>query len=134
MGVYVFRCLHGPWVKVGHHLVTPRRPNAYYRVAGRGFYSIVHPPALEGKLGVHDLELVAWFPELTRAHERAVHTRGAAVRVGEFHPVDALPAILALLEGPLGGVRCAVSSPARRRALAWGARRARRAKRARKAV
>ena len=125
MGVYVFRCLHGPWVKVGHHLATPRRPNAYYRVAGRGFHSVVHPAALEGKLGVHDLELVAWFPTLARRDETRVHRAcDPARRVGEFHPDDELPRILALCESDLGGTRASVSSAARRKALAWGARRA----------
>lgn len=127
MGVYVFRCIHGPWIKVGHHLATPRRPNAYYRVAGRGFYSVVHPPELDGKLGVHDLELVAWFPALTRRDETRVHRAGGARRVGEFHPDDALPGILATLEAE--APRVAVTDAARCKALAWGARRARKANR-----
>lgn len=130
MGVYVFEC-EGGWVKVGHHLVTPRRPNAYYRVAGRGFHSVVHPPALEGRLGVHELRLLAWFPNLQRSDELAVHRIcDAQSRVGEFHTAEQLPLILAkCLE--LGGVRADISSPARKRALAWGARRAQRARRRR---
>lgn len=132
MGVYVFRSLHAPWVKVGHHRATPRRPNAYYRVAGRGFYSVVHPPELAGRLGVHDLELVAWFPALPRAAETAVHRACEQhSRVGEFHGAHELPRILAQCEAELGGVRASVSAAARQRALAWGARRASKARRAR---
>ena len=133
MGVYIFRCLSAPWVKVGHHLATPRRPNAYYRVAGRGFHSVVHPPELTGKLGMCDLELVAWFPGLSRAAEMAVHRAcEQQSRVGEFHGAHELPRILAQCT-ELGGVEATVSDAARKRAVAWGARRARAAaKRARR--
>lgn len=104
MGVYVFQCLAGPWVKVGHHLATSRRPNAYYRVAGRGFFSLVHPAALDGCLGVADLALVAWYPALTRADEQRVHRAcDRTRRVGEFHPVDELERILDLCDA--AGVR-----------------------------
>lgn len=50
MGVYVFESTHAPWIKVGHHKITASRPNVYYRVARRGFYSCVHPKELEGRL------------------------------------------------------------------------------------
>jgi hypothetical protein len=123
MGVYVFRCRHGPWVKVGHHRVTPRRPNAYYRVAGRGFHSVVHPPELAVHLNMSDLDLVAWYPELDRRAETRVHR--AFARCGEFHPDTELDAILRMCE-ELGGTHVDVSEAARRRAVAWGARRARR--------
>ena len=85
-----------------HFAATPRRPNAYYRVAGRGFHSVIHPPELDGRLGVHDLELVRWYPKLTRRDETRVH-RACAVRVGEFHPVDELERTIAFCEGELGG-------------------------------
>jgi hypothetical protein len=129
MGVYVFRSAHAPWVKVGHHLARPRRPHAYYRVAGRGFESVVHPRELDGRLGVHDLVLEAWYPTLTRADEGRVHRACArADAVGEFHPLAELDAIRAACEA-LGGVHAPVSDAQRARAIAWGARRARAAAR-----
>lgn len=82
MGVYVFRC--GEWLKVGHHQVTRRRPNVYYRVAGRGFESVTHPKELEGKLSIQDVELVAWYPSLTKREEMKIH-RMFGGKVGEFH-------------------------------------------------
>lgn len=131
MGVYVFRCLHGPWCKVGHHRVTPRKPNAYYRIAGRGFYSVVHPPDVAEHLGVRDMELVGWFPNLDRRAETRVHRAcDRTRRVGEFHPVDEIPHILCECAA-LGGCATRVTSAARRKAIAWGARRAAAARRRR---
>jgi hypothetical protein len=127
MGVYVFRSLHAPYVKVGHHLVSPRRPNAYYRVAGRGFHSVIHPDELDGKLWLEDLELMGWFPSLGRADETRVH-RACTARVGEFHPADDLPLILQTCAA-LGGVDTVIPEAAKRRAVAWGRRAARRGKR-----
>lgn len=60
MGVYVFRSHHAPWIKVGHHAATLKRPNVYYRVARRGFYSCIHPAELAGKLSIDDVALLAW--------------------------------------------------------------------------
>lgn len=94
MGVYVFECLHGPFVKVGHHLVTRGRPNAYYRVAGRGFESVVHPPALDSLLYLQHLSLVGWYPKLTREDETKIHRLFREGRVGEFHPASDLEGIL----------------------------------------
>lgn len=128
MGVYVFRCLRAPYIKVGHHLVRPRRPNAYYRIAGRGFESVVHPIELDGKLWPDDLELVAWYPNLTRDDERDAH-RLCTTRVGEFHESWEMDAVLALCDAR--GARCEVDEAARKRAMAWGARRVRRAKKVR---
>lgn len=129
MGVYVFQCRHAAFVKVGHHKVTPRRPNAYYRVAGRGFDSVVHPVELDGKLWLEDLELVGWFPTLGRPEETRVH-RSCVSRVGEFHPLSELPHILETCV-QLGGVHTPVSEAAKRRAIAWGYRAVRRAKKRR---
>ena len=129
MGIYIFKCLHGDYVKLGHHLVCPRRPNAYYRVAGRGFYSCKHPECLDDKLGIFDLELVAWYPTLSRAEEKKAHNlTPKADRVGEFHPLSALDTLTDFCDGL--AARVDISASAKKRAIAWGARRARRAKRA----
>ena len=120
MGVYVFRCRHAPWVKLGHHKVSSTRPNVYYRVAGRGFHACVHPHELDGKLGVHDLELVAWYPSLTRRHEGKLHRFFSAHRIGEFHPEAECSALLQACDRL--GPRVAVSDGDRAQALVWAAR------------
>lgn len=125
MGVYVFGTA-GPWVKVGHHAVTPRRPNAYYRIAGRGFEGCKHPPSLDGRLRVQDLELLAWYPSLSLPFERALHS-ACSERVGEFHPASSLPHILSACDAE--GERSTVSEAERKKAIAWGWRKARKAKR-----
>ena len=43
MGIYIIKSLHSNWIKVGHHLITKRRPSVYYRYINRGFYSAVRP-------------------------------------------------------------------------------------------
>lgn len=133
MGVYVFRSRHEEWVKVGHHKATRARPNAFYRIAGRGFQSVVHPPCLEGRLYVSDLELVAWYPNLERKDETFVHRScDKERRVGEFHPSDQVPHILRVCEEELGGKRKEVSSQSRKKAIRWGARRVAAAERRRR--
>lgn len=121
MGVYVFRCVHGPYVKVGHHKVTASRPNVYYRVAGRGFYACVHPRVLDGRLGIDDLSLVAWYPSLTRRDEGRLH-RACPTRVGEFHPLDELPKVLRAADAL--GPRAPVPNTERTKAIAWAGKRA----------
>ena len=126
MGVYVFGTV-GEYVKVGHHLVTPRRPNAYYRVAGRGFFSVKHPPELDGVLGMRDLELIAWYPLLSRADETATHKR-CKERYGEFHPKSELESILSFLDGR--GERVSLTEADKMKAIRWAGKR--KAKRRRK--
>jgi len=31
MGIYIKKSLHSNWIKVGHHLITEKRPSVYYR-------------------------------------------------------------------------------------------------------
>lgn len=127
MGVYVFRCLHAPFVKVGHHHATPKRPNAYYRVAGRGFESIIHPEELNGKTYTEDLELVGWYPQLTRVIEMSIHRRFTTGKVGEFHRLEDLECILGTLNAL--GSPCFVSQKSREKAVRWGYRQVRRRRR-----
>ena len=90
MGVYVFRCLAGAWIKVGHFKMrwggrSTRRvymDNPWFRVERRGFHSVVHPADLQGRLCADDLELVAWYPALTGRCEGRIHRAFAAERVG----------------------------------------------------
>jgi len=80
MGVYAFRSKHADYVKVGHH----GGGDAWERVAFRGFNSCIVPRVLKGRTDAVDLELIAWFPRLTRKDEGAVHRLASSV-VGEWH-------------------------------------------------
>ena len=131
MGVYVFESIHLPWLKVGHHMVAPRRPNAYYRIAGRGFYSVIHPPELDGRLSMNDFRLVAWYPNLLRKDETSVHRLcDKQLRKGEFHPLHEMDLIRQTCEA-LGGEHIVVTEGERKKAQQWGARRAKQAQRRR---
>lgn len=132
MGVYVFQCRGGPWVKVGHFKPrwgTCRRGgeriwlgNPFFRVERRGFANIKHPPELAGKLAAEDLDLVAWYPELTTRCERRVHRSFSQGSVGEFHPAVDLGQILSLCDS--FGSRVEVSDAERARALEWAGKHA----------
>lgn len=82
MGLYVFFWKGGDWAKIGHY----NRNNAWSRVAHRGFNSCAPPCAAARGLTVDDLDLVAWFPSLTRRDEGRLHRAHAAVRRYEWYP------------------------------------------------
>lgn len=119
MGVYVFRSRESDWIKVGHHRVSPSRPNVYYRIARRGFHSCVHPRELDERLDEEHFDLVRWYPTLARRDETAAH-RACAVSVGEFHPAADLERVLTCLDAR--GASVAVSPSARAQALVWARR------------
>lgn len=92
MGVYCFRWLRGPWVKVGSY----RGRNPWSRMARRGWRSVLKPdPALD-YAGPGDFELVYWSPALGASHERGVHAMFPD-RFGEWIGADRLPEVLAAL-------------------------------------
>ena len=100
MGVYIFRSTRGDWIKIGHHKLTPSRPNVYYRIARRGFHSCVHPTELAAFLDAEHFELVRWYPSLGRRDDaRAPRVPGV---------VRGVP------PGRRPGARCRVPRPTRR--------------------
>lgn len=90
MGVYIFQSRHEPWIKVGHHRITPLRPNVYYRIVPRGFNSCVCPNVLEGRVGFMDVRLHSWYPNLTSSDEKNIHSilRGNYPSRGEWYLVS----------------------------------------------
>lgn len=95
MGVYVYRSLHAAYVKVGHYAGK----NAWSRVAHRGFYSCNRPAALGERISVDDVELVAWYPHLTRQDERDVKKKWQIQRRRtEWYPAELEADILAFLD------------------------------------
>lgn len=102
MGVYVFVAaaskqpggMKNTCIKVGHY----RKDNPWSRVAHRGFRSCRGPPGSRS-LTVEDLELIAWYPQLTLTDEKATHQAFLDVAVcGEWYPWDAKDAILGFLD------------------------------------
>jgi len=93
MGVYVYRSLRAGYIKVGHYAGK----NAWSRVAHRGFYSCKRPASLT-QVSVEDVDLVAWFPHLTKLDERAIKKKWRVDRQGtEWYPVSLQEAILSFL-------------------------------------
>ena len=120
MGIYIFQSLvDDQWVKVGHHRITPRRPNVWYRVARRGFNSCKCPSEIRGKTHVHQFKLLAFYPTLTSGNEKRLHRENKTRRVGEWYRTDELPRIYAFLEQTLGGTTVPVGDEDKIKALAW---------------
>jgi hypothetical protein len=73
MGVYIIKSKHSNWVKIGHHKITERRPNVYFRYIHRGFYSCMCPTEIKEKVSFEDLELLYWFDNLNLQDEKNIH-------------------------------------------------------------
>jgi hypothetical protein len=73
MGIYIIKSLHSNWIKVGHHLITEKRPSVYYRFINRGFYSVVRPNEIKDKVSFNDLQLLYWFKNLDITNEENLH-------------------------------------------------------------
>ena len=97
MGVYIFRSIHDNFIKVGHYTGQ----NAWSRVAHRGFYSCLCPDTIRTRVSVDDLELMAWFPALTRKDEASVKKKWKEQRVygkSEWFPSVLLDEIMCYLQ------------------------------------
>lgn len=88
MGVYFFAWKHEDragqrWIKVGHYKGT----NPWSRCAHRGFSSC-RPAVREmrGRTAAEDVDLLAWFPAMTRRQEGSIHRAHRAHRSGEWYP------------------------------------------------
>ena len=122
MGVYVFRSLHAPLVKVGHF----KGADAWGRVSRRGFNSCVCPTRIRGRVSCDDLELLGWFPSLRPRDEKAAHRAMRAAghgAAGEWFRAACVPDVLAHLQArcpnaagtcSLAAVRAARPKAARR--------------------
>ena len=106
MGVYIFQSRHEPWVKVGHHRITDRRPNVYFRTVPRGFNSCACPPILEGHVSFMDVKLYGWFPNLTSTDERNIHSilKRKYLHKGEWYQVND-PSSVSILIQNYGGIQ-----------------------------
>jgi hypothetical protein len=105
MGVYVVRCLRGPYIKIGYYELNDKRPNVYFHFINRGLGSYLHPDVLDDLLDFKDLELTLCYPYLTRNDEKAVHRfmRYWFNSVGEFYPVHTLNTLAEFIEARFNG-------------------------------
>lgn len=76
MGVYIYRSLHiKEWVKVGHQTINRQHPNVWFRLIGKqkDFNFVRHPVVLKGRIGINDIELAKWYPNLNIKTELEIH-------------------------------------------------------------
>lgn len=100
MGVYFFVWRHADfrgrtWVKVGHYC----KSNPWSRCARRGFSSCVLPSRdMRGRVTGEEMELLAWFPEMSRRDEGKIHRGHKNLRIGEWYEEEVARKILAEVE------------------------------------
>ena len=87
MGVYIFKSKHRDFIKIGHYC----KYNAWSRIAHRGFYSVKRPDELTNNVGVEDMELIYWFPNLNMSDEkRIIEDLKKYKIIGEWFSTEAL--------------------------------------------
>lgn len=121
MGVYVIASKHSPWIKIGHHKISPKRPNVYYRYINRGFYSCVCPPEIKHLVGFEDVELLHWFPNLATRQEKKIHKyfRNSYNSCGEwFENIDS-NLIRKIIIEEFGGIEEPVTEEQLEKAKQW---------------
>lgn len=121
MGVYVIQSKHANWIKIGHHKISPKRPNVYYRYINRGFFSCICPKEIKTKVAFKDLQLLYWFPNLITKHEKQIHKylRQNYTSIGEwFYNVDP-ETIRNIIVNEFEGVEECVSEDDLIQAKAW---------------
>lgn len=96
MGVYIFRSKHAPYIKVGHY----KGQNVWSRIAHRGFSSCLCPLLLQDRVAYSDMELIAWFPHLSKKEESLVKRKWKKDRIygnSEWFPLSLENEIISFL-------------------------------------
>jgi hypothetical protein len=94
MGVYIYKSNHIDAIKVGHY----SKNNAWSRIAHRGFYSCRCPHEIKDKVGVADLNLLYWYPNLTPKDEKKIHSDLIEYKLcGEWFKSSAIDKILEII-------------------------------------
>jgi hypothetical protein len=106
MGIYIIKSIHSDWIKVGHHKVTDRKPNVYFRYINRGFYSCICPNEISNKVGLDDLTLLYWFPSLDISIEKKIHKtlKKSETKIGEWYSYKIIDKILTIITQDFKGV------------------------------
>jgi hypothetical protein len=105
MGIYVIKSKFTNWYKIGHHKITEKRPNVYYRFIRRGFFSCISPIEIQNRLSFDDVELLFWFPNLNEKDEKHLHIllSNTLQKYGEWFKTDNSNIILNCIQN-VGGV------------------------------
>lgn len=75
MGVYIVQHKIYPlWIKVGHHKITQKRPNVYFRFVRRGFHSCICPPEIQDCCDFEHIQLLSFYPNLSTKDEKKIHS------------------------------------------------------------
>lgn len=69
MGVYIFKSKHIDAIKIGY----TSHSSPWKRVYSKGFYSCLCPLEIKTKVGVYDIELLAWYPNRNKYDEKSYH-------------------------------------------------------------
>lgn len=106
MGIYIINSLHSNWFKLGHHQITEKRPNVYYRYINRGFYSVKNPDEIKDKVGFNDLKLLYWYPNMNIEDENNIHTllKNKFESFGEWYRYENLGEVINIITNEYGGV------------------------------
>jgi hypothetical protein len=106
MGVYIIKSLHADWFKLGHHKISERRPNVFYRYINRGFYSCKCPEEIKNKVGFDDLQLIYWFINLDINDEHNIHSqlKQNFHNMGEWYKYSDLEKIVTIIENEYNGI------------------------------
>ena len=106
MGVYIIKSLHADWFKLGHHKISEKRPNVFYRYINRGFYSCKCPEEIKNKVGFDDLQLIYWFINLDINDEHNIHSqlKQNFHNIGELYKYSDLEKIVTIIENEYNGI------------------------------
>jgi hypothetical protein len=121
MGIYIIKSLHSEWIKVGHHLISDKRPSVYYRYINRGFYSCKCPEEIKDKVGFKDLELLYWFYNLNEDDEKNLHLelKKSYESEGEWYKYENLEKIVNILHTKYNGLSKLPDNEEYSRAIQW---------------
>lgn len=105
MGIYVIKSKFTNWYKIGHHKISKKRPNVYYRFIRRGFYSYISPIEIQNRLSFDDVELLFWFPNLNEKDEKHIHIllSNKLQKCGEWFKTEDFNIILNCIQN-VGGI------------------------------
>lgn len=126
MGVYIYRSLYiKNWYKVGHQTITRKSPNVYFRLVGKDkdFNFVRHPVVLKGRIGINDVELVKWYPNLNLKTELEIHRilrKEFPQNYGEFYYLegdDDFYRLIKIIREEFGGIEEYVGEEEREMAL-----------------
>lgn len=77
-------------IKIGHY----SKSNPWSRISKRGFFKLICPYQIKDKVGVDDLDLIAWYKNLTAKDEKKLHRDLSEYRIcGEWFDINALKVV-----------------------------------------